>query len=186
MKKIFLLIIGVTFFCACQNQNDSLDDVKSFQPENKYFKAALMTLHFKTETSPIPEVDKSFQQIIQTYKLPTSAAGCRDGIYTGISPNDAYDYRHVAKIAIKNEKIISIEYTEIHKNGTRKDEDPQYNTAMGKGGTSPAEAYPQMEKQLLENQDIMRVDALSGATYSLYRMRYSVILALMQAQLAKR
>jgi major membrane immunogen (membrane-anchored lipoprotein) len=40
-----------------------------------------------------------------------------------------------------------------------------------------------MEKQLLENQNIVKVDSTSGATYSLYRFRCVIILALMKAKL---
>ena len=56
---------------------------------------------------------------------------------------------------------------------------------MSVTGTSPAIAYPEMEKQLLEKQEMWEVDATSGATYSLYRFRYAVTLALMKAQMAK-
>jgi major membrane immunogen (membrane-anchored lipoprotein) len=50
-------------------------------------------------------------------------------------------------------------------------------------GTTPAIAYPNMEQQLISKQNIMDVDGVSGATYSLYRFRYAITIALMKAML---
>jgi major membrane immunogen (membrane-anchored lipoprotein) len=50
-------------------------------------------------------------------------------------------------------------------------------------GTTPAIAYPILEQKLLSTQDILKVDAVSGASYSLYRFRYAVTIALMKANL---
>lgn len=50
-------------------------------------------------------------------------------------------------------------------------------------GTTPAIAYPILEERLLDNQDILKVDAVSGASYSLRRFRYAVVIALMKANL---
>jgi len=41
-----------------------------------------------------------------------------------------------------------------------------------------------LEKQLVEKQDVLQIDAVSGATYTLYRFRYAVIVALIKAKLA--
>jgi major membrane immunogen (membrane-anchored lipoprotein) len=58
------------------------------------------------------------------------------------------------------------------------------NEEMSITGTTPAQAYPQMKQQLLERQNSIEVDAVSGATYSLYRFRYALAVALMKARLA--
>ena len=52
---------------------------------------------------------------------------------------------------------------------------------MSASGTTPATAYPILENQLIEKQNMMAVDAVSGATYSLYRFRYALTVALMNA-----
>jgi len=54
---------------------------------------------------------------------------------------------------------------------------------MSVTGTTPAIAYPIMEEALLSTQNMMEVDAVSGASYSLHRFRFAVTLALMQASL---
>ena len=87
-------------------------------------------------------------------------------------------------VVVKDGKITEVEYNEIHKDGSDKKSDKKYNEEMSKAGTSPAIAYPEMEKQLLEKQEMWEVDATSGATYSLYRFRYAVTVALVKAQMA--
>jgi len=69
-------------------------------------------------------------------RLP--AKGCEDGEYTGESPYDAYDYKHVVKIKIKDEQIIAVDYNEILKAGIGKQEDEAYCEKMSVTGTTPA------------------------------------------------
>ena len=160
-----------------------MDVAKQFHPEDKYFKASLVSLHFVVETSPIARTDSTFAQLVQEQSLPTNAQGCDDGIYSGESPYDAFDYKHIVKLKIKNEKIISVDYNEVKKNGLGKQEDEEYCREMSVTGTTPAIAYPLYESQLMDKQDIMKIDAVTGATYSLYRFRYAVMIALIKANL---
>ena len=129
------------------------------------------------------KVDTQFGQLIKMWGLPTDAQGCRDGVFTGASPADAYDYRHVVEIRIEDGKIVEVDYNEVKADGKGKQEDEAYCEEMSAAGTTPAIAYPAMEKDLLASQDMMKVDAVSGATYSLYRFRYAVMVALMKAQI---
>jgi major membrane immunogen (membrane-anchored lipoprotein) len=135
------------------------------------------------ETSAVEKVDTLFRQLIEIYELPLSAEGAKDGTYTGVSPYDAFDYRHEVKIRIRDGKITALDYNEVKKDGKGKQEDMEYCEEMSVSGTTPAIAYPAMEKMMLSTQDMMEVDGVSGATYSLYRFRYAVTLALMQALL---
>jgi len=181
--RFYWLYFALLFLVSCNIQEDSLDHVKKFRPDDKYFKSSLVTLHFVTEVRPIPEVDTFFNQLITLYDLPVSPEGLKDGTYTGTSPYDAFDYRHEVTIQIKDSKIIEIDYNEIHKNGKGKQEDEEYCEEMSVTGTTPAIAYPILEEELLKTQNILDVDAVSGATYSLYRFRYAVMIALMKASL---
>ncbi len=174
-----LMVLASCNSCSCEDS--SLDNIKAFKPDDKYFKSALVSLHFMMETSPVGEVDTIFNQLIQMYGLPLSAEGAKDGSFKGISPYDAFDYRHEVLIEIKDGKIIAIDYNEVKKDGHGKQEDEEYCEEMSVSGTTPAIAYPHMEEMLLSTQNMMQVDGVSGATYSLYRFRYAVTLALMQA-----
>lgn len=166
--------------CSCK-QEDDLNTIKAFKPDDEYFKSSLLALHFFTEVSPVDEVDTLFHQLVELHGLPTDASGIQDGTYTGSSPYDAFDYKHVVEIRIEGGKVIELDYNEIKYDGHGKQEDEEYCEEMSASGTTPAIAYPAMEKQLLATQDIMKVDAVSGATYSLYRFRYAVTVALMKA-----
>jgi len=184
-KSLLLLII---FACcisfACYQPEDDLSDIAAFKPDDKYFKASLVSLHFIIETSPIMRSDTIFRNIVNGYELPIDAKGCQDGRYIGESPYDAYDYKHIITLEIKNEKIIFADYNEIHRNGTGKQEDSLYCAEMSITGTTPAIAYPQMEKNLINVQNIMAVDGVSGASASRYRFRYATIIALIRARLS--
>lgn len=178
-----LALFGLSSCTSCDCPEDTLEQISAFKPENKYFKSSLVALHFKMETSPVHEVDSQFTQMIRHYKLPIDASGAKDGTYYGSSPYDAYDYRHEITLEIKEGKIIAADYNEVHKSGKGKEEDEEYGEEMSITGTTPAIAYPAMEKQLLETQDMMQVDAVSGASYSLQRFRYAVTIALIKAML---
>jgi major membrane immunogen (membrane-anchored lipoprotein) len=181
---LILLFIPLLVLSSCDSCNcteDSLDEIKAFKPDNKYFKSSLVSLHFMMETSPVEEVDTYFQQLILMHELPVNAEGAKDGSYMGASPYDAFDYRHEVKIQIKEGKIVALDYNEVKKDGHGKQEDEEYCEEMSVTGTTPAIAYPIMEEMLLSAQNMMQVDGVSGATYSLYRFRFAVTLALMQA-----
>jgi len=179
--SILFYLLSIILLQSCGNIVDQLDEIKQFHPEDKYFKASMVSLHFITEVSPIGKVDTAFNEMIKIYQLPLSAKGAKDGKYVGESPLDAFDYAHVVEIEILDEKIVSVDYNEILKGGIGKEEDDDYCKEMSQSGTTPAIAYPAMEAQLLETQDILEVDAVSGATYSLYRFRWAMTVALMKA-----
>ncbi len=183
---VCLLILASILISCCPEHVDDLDRFKQFRPNDKYFKSALVSLHFVVEVTDIPKIDESFQQIINGFALPVSAQGCPDGTFSGTSPYDAFDYAHTATITIKDEKIINVDYDEVHRDGHGKRNDEQYNTDMKDGGgTPPKESYPIYEQQLLDKQNIMEIDGVTGASYSNYRFRYAVMLALMKAHLAR-
>ena len=187
LPALFILSVALLLNSCVTNcsEDGSLDELKAYMPDNKYFKTGLKGLHFVLETHPIDEVDTMFWKLINAYDLPTTTDSVADGAYTGESPYDQFDYKHVVKLTIKAGEITEVVYNEVHKDGSDKKSDKKYNEEMSMAGTSPAIAYPEMEKQLLEKQEVWKVDAASGATYSLYRFRYAVTLALMKAQLAK-
>ncbi len=181
---VLLLIIPIMALSSCDSCNcteDSLDEIKAFKPDDKYFKSSLVALHFMMETSPVAEVDTLFQQLIQLYELPVKAEGAKDGSYIGSTPYDAFDYRHEVKIKILNGKIVEVDYNEVKKDGKGKQEDEEYCAEMSVTGTTPAIAYPYMEEMLLTTQNMMEVDAVSGASYSLHRFRLAMTIALMKA-----
>ncbi len=183
LSRAFALVFILALMASACNchQEDDLDNIKAFKPEDKYFKSALVALHFMMETSPVDEVDTYFRQLIEIYGLPTDTSGIKDGTYTGSSPKDAFDYKHVVEIRIEDGKIVEVDYNEVKDDGHGKQEDEEYCEEMSVTGTTPALAYPSMEEQFLASQNMMEVDGVSGASYSLHRFRYAVTVALMKA-----
>ena len=183
---IFLFIFPPLLLSSCNScdcPEDSLDVIRAFKPEDKYFKSSLVALHFMMETSAPADVDTLFMQMIEGFELPIGAEGAKDGTYIGATPYDAFDYRHEVKIRIEEGEIVEVDYNEVKKDGHGKQEDVEYCEEMSVTGTNPSIAYPIMEEMLLSEQNMMQVDAVSGATYSLYRFRLAVTVALMQAKL---
>ncbi|MFC2134391.1 hypothetical protein ACFLTH_07205 [Bacteroidota bacterium] len=172
-------------FTGCKENNDPLADLRNYEPGNIYFTAELNSLHFQIETRPVSEVDSIFSELLGRHDIPVTAEGLADGTFTGESPYDAYDYKHVVELTINNSKIISVDYDEIHRSGKGKERDAGYNEEMGVTGMNPEQAYPHYERSLGETQNMMDIDAISGASYSLYRFRYAVMVALMKAKLKK-
>lgn len=168
---------------SCSKPVSDLDQIKAFKPDNKYFKSSLVSLHFMTEVMSIDKVESAYKQMYSAFDLPTTAEGVPDGVYSAESPLDAFDYKHVINIEVKDGKITSVDYNEVKLNGIGKQEDETYCEEMIISGTSPAIAYPIMEKQLLKTQNSLDIDAVSGATYSLYRMRFALSIALIKAKL---
>ncbi len=50
---------------------------------------------------------------------------------------------------------------------------------MSVSGTTPAIAYPIYEKALLQTQNAEAIDAVSGASYSLYRLKLAIAYAIL-------
>lgn len=95
--------------------------------------------------------------------------GLKDGVYTGeYEAKGDHPSTMKVTIEIKGEKITKVEAVEYDENGKPKDE----NYAKGAGdqvyqlaqkAVAGMKTYP---TQLLEKQDLTKVDAVSGATVS--------------------
>ena len=143
--------------------------------------AILEKIHWIIERSDMNKVRSAFQKICDENHFPTMVSGLKDGTYKGISPADDYGYRHEVVFEMKNGKMISIDYDEIHKDGHAKQHDEEYCKRMLQSGTTPAIAYPIYESQMLSKQDFNQIDAVSGASYSGYRFRLAILYAILNS-----
>lgn len=190
IQRLFLILIVSFLWSGCQQIEKApeypLGDFDKWQRDNPYFRAALISLHYMTETMAVEKLDSIYKGIQQSYNLPVVPRQMPDGVYRASSPYDAFDYNHTITLEIKNGKLIGVNYDEIHRNGHSKRDDTDYAKSMKMAGTTPDSAYANMEKQLLEKQDLTQVDAVSGATYSKFRFTYAGYLALMKAAMKRR
>jgi major membrane immunogen (membrane-anchored lipoprotein) len=143
--------------------------------------AILEKIHWIIERSDMNKVRSAFQEICNENHFSGLVSGLKDGTYKGASSADNYGYRHEVVFEMKNGKMISVDYDEIHTSGHAKQHDEDYCKRMLQSGTTPAIAYPAYEKQMLEKQDFNQVDAVSGASYSQYRFKLAILHAILNS-----
>ena len=97
----------------------------------------------------------------------TEEAGLEDGTFTAEGELDDHGWRPEIEIVVENGEITSVTYDEINEEGQLKSEDDEYSDSMeGVSGVRPADAYEELENDLISSQDVDQVDAVSGATSS--------------------
>lgn len=154
----------------------------SQQPNPDPIKTAILEkIHWIIERSDMNKVRSEFSRICSENHFSSQVSGLKDGIYKGASPADDYGYRHEVVFEMKNGKMISVDYDEVHPGGHAKQHDQEYGKRMLQSGTTPAVAYPKYEAQILERQDFNRIDAVSGASYSNYRFKLAVLYAILNS-----
>lgn len=139
----------------------------------------LEKLHLIIERSSIDTVKVQYAKIMAAMELPLTNFKLPDGHYHGASPYDDYNYKHEVTFEVKEGKLISVDYDEVHKLGNGKQNDTTYCKKMSVSGTTPAIAYPIYEKALIQTQNAEAIDAVSGASYSLYRLKLAIAYAIL-------
>ncbi|MCP4213465.1 MAG: FMN-binding protein [bacterium] len=177
MKKalivLLVIVLPVVFLSASADPIDKAPDMKRILEKVERY----------IERNPPAAVKAVFNFFSDLIGAPQSAKDCKDGTYKGESIYDDYKYKHVISLKIKGGKILEVNYDEVKKDGNGKRDNKKYCAEMKKGsGASPADVYPVYEKQLVKHQDPGKVDAVSGATYSLYRFKSAAVRALMKAR----
>lgn len=80
---------------------------------------------------------------------------------------DDHGWKAMVTVIVKDGKIASVFFDEINKDGVIKSFDTEYAPNMkAKSGTTPLDAYNELEKSLIANQNPEKVDAVTGATHS--------------------
>lgn len=171
-KNYFLLIFALGIFTTSYSNGPKDNNTK---------KDVLEQMHWLIERTDMQGVRAGFDQFCRDNDFPSLVRQLKDGIYKGTSPEDDYGYRHEVTFEMKNGKMVSIDYDEIHKDGHAKQHDEEYCKRMLESGTTPAIAYPSYESQMLEKQDYNKVDGISGASYSLYRFRLAILYAMLNS-----
>lgn len=172
MKNYFILIFALSYFLGAFSQAGNSTNPKS---------GVLEKLHWIIERSDMNKVRISFQRICTENQFLSLVSGLKDGTYKGATPADDYGYRHEVVFEMKDGKMISLDYDEIHKDGHAKQSDEAYCKRMLQSGTTPAIAYPIYESEMLGKQDFNQVDAVSGASYSNYRFKLAILYAIMNS-----
>lgn len=95
-------------------------------------------------------------------------AAFKDGNYSKESAADDRGYVAKIDIEVKDGKITTVKYDETNAEGVAKTTDEAYNKMMLDNGmkSSPATAFPELEKALVEKQNVEEVDAVTSVTTS--------------------
>ncbi len=172
MKKYSRLPLVLFFFCGIT--------VQAQKPENSKSEI-LEKIHWMIEHSDMNQVRSGFQKSMNYNHFTSLVSGLKDGTFQGNTPADDYGYRHKVVFEVKNGRMISIDYDEVLLDGHAKQHDEEYCSRMIKSGTTPAIAYPIYEEEMLRKQDFNEVDAVSGASYSLYRFKLAILYAILNS-----
>lgn len=172
MKNYFALILVLCFSAGLVAQTPNPENFKS---------EILVKLHWIIERSDMNTIRNKFQEICNDNNFSSLVSGLKDGIYKGATPFDDFDYKHEVVFEMKNGKMISIDYDEIHRDGHAKQYDEEYCKNMLQSGTTPAIAYPKYESGMLNKQNFNEIDAVSGASYSLYRFKLAILYAMLNS-----
>jgi major membrane immunogen (membrane-anchored lipoprotein) len=141
---------------------------------------AIQSMETYIERNTVSDVRIVFSFFISLISAPVTAKNNADGIYRAESIYDDYHYKHVISLAVKDGKIVRVDYDEIKQDGASKRNSADYNARMkAVTGTSPEIAYPIYESRLVEKQNLLSVNAVTGASYTLYRFRMTAVRALM-------
>lgn len=89
----------------------------------------------------------------------------KDGTYYAELEDEGKDWQPRVELVVENGKITEVDYDEYDDKDNRKSEDKEYNQQWESvANTNAVKAYPELEKRLIEVQDIEAVDTVSGAT----------------------
>lgn len=100
-------------------------------------------------------------------KEEAKTTGLKDGQYSAKGEKDDKGNTASIEIEVKDGKIATVKYDEVSEAGVSKLDNEAYNTKMKEAsGTNPIEAFPALEKALVEKQDVAAVDTVTGATHT--------------------
>lgn len=168
--SVFLLPVIFRVF-SCGNIDESKPDEDDFK-----------NLHLVVERTHPDTVDKTIRKFYKAWEIPVKATELPDGRYEAESPLDDYQYRHIISFEVEDGKFLNVDYDEIKFSGKSKTGEAKYNLKMNENvkGSAPETTYPAYEKQIEEKQNLMEIDAISGATYTKYRLQLVAALAIVQ------
>lgn len=125
------------------------------------------------------------EQFLANYGWNFDLSDIPDGVYETSSVPDRYDFVHYLRLEIRDRRFAQVYYNEFPaatygsgQDGKRDSE--LYHKQMVRYGTKSdlRVAYPLMERELIEKQDPLEVDGVSGASLALHRFRILTMKAL--------
>lgn len=120
--------------------------------------SALTACSNSAPTNSVTQDKKDTASVAETKQL-------KDGTYSvSYDKVDTHGWRAYMKIKVSSNKITSVEYDYLNAKGELKTNSDEYT--KNDAARPVIEAFPKLDKQLVEKQDSTRVDAITGATVS--------------------
>lgn len=93
----------------------------------------------------------------------------KDGTYKAeFSDFDSHDWKGYVEITVKDNAISNVVMDYVNEAGDKKSENEEYYTAWNGAkedeNFDPTQVFSQLQDKLIEEQDISKVDAVSGAS----------------------
>lgn len=105
----------------------------------------------------------------QSDKGDKTTASYQDGTYHAeFDRSDPRNWIPYVDVTVKDGKITKAYYDYTNEAGDKRTEDKNYTEAFSKAnnGMTPRQAFDKLGQELIDSQDISKVDAVSGATHS--------------------
>lgn len=116
-----------------------------------------------------------FCLMLATALIASMFVGCsasktmKDGTYRAeYETADDHGWTDYVEVTVASGKISAVDYDAFDKDDQRKNGNEWYDTAMKDAGskTWPSDFMPKLEEQLVEKQDVSKIDGVTGATDS--------------------
>ncbi|NMA95394.1 MAG: FMN-binding protein [Clostridiales bacterium] len=106
--------------------------------------------------------------LVASVLVGCGGAKYKDGTYKAAYKDfDDHGWKAFVEITITDNKITDAVFDYVNEEGELKSEDEEYNKIMMEAsGSSPEEFSRELPKDLIEKQDIKKVDMITGATGS--------------------
>lgn len=100
--------------------------------------------------------------------LSGCSAGMKDGTYKAeYKSYDDHGWKDYVSITVSGGKITAVDYDSLNEAGEKKSADTAYREQMEPvSKTYPEKFSKELEDQLVDKQDVKKVDAVAGATTS--------------------
>ncbi len=156
---VFLLIFAIAVGCTqAPPKEDTQDQTENPTEDRKDAELGEDKEEKKEETPPQDDADEG----------PTTAEGLADGTYEGRTDKDERGNYGVAKIKVEGGKIVEAEYTEYT------DDDKPKSKENGYEYEPTLDAIRELPEQLIETQDVDKIDTYTGATGTTNKFKAAV------------
>lgn len=183
-KELYLWLIALMVFSlltvSCRKEA-VLDSESSLFKDYDNLERHLSTV----PNHPNAAFNEVLEKFMSEYGWDFDLSDVPDGLYEACSVPDKYAYVHYLRFEIKDHQFENVYYNEYMEfefgsgNEGKRNSESYYKQMLSYGADADLRtAYPLMEKELIESQNPMEIDGITGASLALHRFRILIMKAL--------